>query len=96
MLPANADFEILLDAATLRHAHRHQLTHSADIQTLERIAMQNFLTQVVRQERVDVVSTVTKRHLRQVVGAETEEVRMLGDLISRQRQIGRASCRERV
>ena len=43
------------------------------------------MLQVVGQERVDVVAAVAERHLRQVVGAEAEEVGRLADLVGGQR-----------
>jgi hypothetical protein len=44
------------------------------------------LLQVIGQERVDVVAAVAERHLGQVVGAEAEEVGVLGDLVGGQRR----------
>jgi hypothetical protein len=44
--------------------------------------------EVVGQEGVDVVAAVAEGHLRQVVGAEAEEVGVLGDLVGGQRARG--------
>ena len=83
MLAADADLEIGLGLAALRDAQLDQATDATDIQRLERIRRQELLREVVAQERADVIAREAKGHLRQVVGAEAEEVRGLGDLVGR-------------
>jgi hypothetical protein len=52
------------------------------------------LLEVVGEEGVDVVAAEAEGHLRQVVGAEGEEVGDLGDLVGRERHAGsRSWCR---
>ena len=46
---------------------------------------QDFLLQIVGQEPVDVVAAVAEGHLRQVVGAEAEEIGGLGQFVGRHR-----------
>src|SRR6188508_2688816 len=81
MLAANAALELRLCRATFLDGHIDELTDTRRIERLERVAEQNLLPQIVRQERVDVVAAETERHLRQVVCAKTEEVGIFSDFV---------------
>ena len=52
-----------------------------DVDRRERILLEDLLVLVDPQELADVVAREAERHLRQVVGAEREELRFLRDLI---------------
>ena len=65
--------------------HLHELTDARRIQRLERIALQDLLLLVDAQELADVVAREAERHLRQVVGAEREELRFGRHLVRGQR-----------
>ena len=54
----------------------------AGVERLERVGLENLLVEVQRDEgALDVVAGVAKAHLREVVGAEGEEVGVLADLV---------------
>ena len=86
MLAADAELEVLASRAALLARHVDQLTDARRVERLERVDHQDFLRQVVGQEGIDVVAAEAERHLREVVGAEAEEVRLLGDFVGRQRR----------
>ena len=54
------------------------------VQGLEGVFLQYILFQVFRHERADIIAAESQCHLDQVVGAEAEEVCMLGDLVCSQ------------
>lgn len=72
--------------AAFDHTHLHEMPHTGGVQRHERIPWQQLLGKVVPRERVHVVAAQAKRHLRQIVGAETEEVRVRKDRIGTQRR----------
>src|SRR5690606_2852389 len=84
MLAANAALELLLDATSLLDSHLDQLANAVDVDRLERVDLQDVVPEVIGQERVDVVTAVPERHLRQVIRAKAEEVGERGDLVSGQ------------
>src|SRR5260221_10972300 len=63
---ADAALEILAGLAAELHGHRNQLADAARVERLERVALQDFLLDVLRQEAARVVAAVAKGHLRQV------------------------------
>src|SRR5258706_14874217 len=75
MLSADPAFDIRARRSTLLHRHVHQLTHAAGIDRLERIAVEDFFFEVVGQEAVGIIARIPKRHLRQIIRAEGEELR---------------------
>ena len=81
--------------AALLDADLDQLADAVDVDRLERIDRQDLFLQVRRHEALDVVAAEAERHLRQVVGAEAEELGLLGDLVGgRARPAAvRSSCR---
>lgn len=68
---------------TQRHAHFHELRHTG-INRSERIVGQQVLGQVLRDElALHVVAAEAEGGLGEIVGAEGEEVGLLGDLVGR-------------
>ena len=71
-------------------AQAHQLADAVGVDRLERVALQQPLLEVGgHHPALDVVAAEAERHLGQVVGAEGEEVGLLGDLAGPQRGPGR-------
>lgn len=68
--------------------HLHQLTHTDDVKAGKRIGFVDLVRIVCGQELAGVVAREAERHLREVVGAEAEELRFLGDLVRRERRAG--------
>jgi hypothetical protein len=81
MLAANADFEVGPRIAPFGYGHLHQLPHASLIEGGEGILLEDAKLEIGRQEVVDVVARDAVGGLRQVVGAEREELGFLGDLI---------------
>ena len=67
---------LLLRRTALLDTHLYELANAGRIKRLEGVARQNLFAEVIGQKRVDVVAAVAERHLREVVGAEAEEVGM--------------------
>ena len=63
------------------HAHRDERADALGVDRGERIAVEDLLVLVDPQELADVVSREPEGELREVVGAEREELRLLGDLV---------------
>ena len=85
--PCSPQIPILSLVFVLRpflNAHFNQLADTFLIERLERVNRDDLVLDVIGQETADVVAAVAERHLGQVVGAEAEEVGVLGDFISRQ------------
>ena len=61
--------------------HVDELPDAADVEALERVALEDFLGEVIGEEAVDVVAAEAEGHLRQVVGAEAEELGGLGHFV---------------
>src|SRR5262249_42674801 len=60
----------------------HELADSIAVERLERVAREDLVLEVVREElALGVVAREAERRLREVVGAEREEVGVLGDLV---------------
>src|SRR6185312_12207448 len=58
MFAADSALQIGAGLPAEAHGHVHQLAHAARIEALERIALQDFFLQVIRQEAVHVVAAV--------------------------------------
>ena len=88
MFPANAE----LDAVTLPPpafgGHFDQLAHAVDVEADEGVAGEDTLVDIGREEARGIVAADAQRRLRQVVGAEAEEFRLLRDLARHQRGAG--------
>ena len=63
------------------HADLHQRADAVVVDRLERIVRHDVVLAVVVDEAAVVVAAHAERGLRQVVGAEAEELGLLGDLI---------------
>ena len=66
--------------------HLHQLADADGIQTREGIGFVDLVRIVRGQELAGIVTREAERHLRQVVGAEAEELRFLGNIVRRERR----------
>src|SRR5207253_3378807 len=82
VLAANADLQLLLDAAPAHDADAHQVADAAAVERLERVAVEDPFFEVEGEELpLGVVAREAERRLCQVVRAAREEVRLLGDLV---------------
>ena len=85
MLAADTDGEVRVNLACCLGRHPHQSSHPTRIQRVERVAREYLRLDVVVQElALRVVPAERERHLRQVVRAEREELRLGGYLVRRQ------------
>jgi hypothetical protein len=76
MLTADTHFEVRTGCAAGFDAHLHQLAHAVAIDRLEGILGQDAAFHILQQEvTFGVIPADAKGHLRQVVGAEAEELR---------------------
>ena len=86
VLAAHAELEVGLGLAPEAGADAHELADAVGVDGLERVALQQALLQVGRHHpALDVVAGEPERHLGEVVGAEAEEVGLLGDLVGTDR-----------
>ena len=85
VLAADAELEglFLLEGDLAAHlaGEAHERTDAGRVDRLERILLEHPLLDVRGEERSDVVAAEAESHLREVVGAEAEEVGDLGDLV---------------
>jgi hypothetical protein len=87
VLAADAELERSLVAAALLDAHLDQLAHARLVEALERVDDGRISwARYSGRNAPDVVAAVAERQLRQVVGAEAEEVGDLGDLVGGDRR----------
>ena len=85
MLAADPQLEVGLRRAALVDRDLHQPGDRV-VERLERVEREDLVFDVLEQEAaLGVVLAVAERHLRQVVRAETEEVRLAGDLVGGKR-----------
>src|SRR5208283_1549131 len=85
MLAANAELDIGTRLAALLNRDLHQLADTHLVNRLKRVAFDNFQLLILRQERTAIIAAHAERRLRQIVGAEAEELRVLRDLVGAQR-----------
>ena len=77
MLATHTEFEFAFGFATSPGCDGHELTDTVLINGVERVALEQPGCQIRRhQSAFNIVTTKTKRHLGQVVGAKTKEVGM--------------------
>ena len=81
VLPADADVQLAVVGAAIVDSHAHQLAHAGLIQLGEGIVLEDLGIVVRAEELACVVAGEAEGHLGQVVGAEAEEVCVLGDLV---------------
>ena len=86
MFAAHTELEMLLHAAAALGTDAHELANAVLVDGLERVALQQTLLEVRgHHAALDVVTAEAERHLGEVVGTETEEVGLFGDLVRAQR-----------
>ena len=78
---ADAALEIFAGLAAELDSQLDQLTDAAGVERLERVALEDFLLHIFGKKAAGVVAAVTEGHLRQVVGAEAEELGGVGQFI---------------
>ena len=84
VLAADAQVQISAGLTAQLGGHLHQLAHASLVQLGEGIALVDLLVVVSAQELAGVVAGEAEGHLGQVVGAEGEELGLLGDLVGGQ------------
>src|SRR5262249_25688347 len=82
---ADAEFDSGPLLGPLFDGHLHELTHAALVDGAEGIILDDLQLGIRRQERTGIVRANTKRHLPEVVRAEAEQLRGLGDFVGCQR-----------
>jgi hypothetical protein len=82
MLAAYADLEPRLRLTAIPYGPLDQLAHALGIEHLEGIVGQQPQIDVLRQEAARIVAAEAEGGLREIVGAEREEVGLLGDLVA--------------
>src|SRR5450830_43169 len=88
VLAADAHLEVGPGAATPLDAHLHELADALLVEGRERVGRPDLLLlgEVEREKRTGVVAAHAEGHLREVVGAEAEELRHFGDLVGGERR----------
>src|SRR6266511_4589686 len=81
MLAADTDLQIRASRAAALGAHLHELADAFLVEYLEWVVLQQLALDIRRQEAPGIVAAQAKRRLRQVVGAEREELGLSGDLV---------------
>ena len=82
VLAADADLEARPARAPPFDRERHQAAHALHVEHLERVVLQDAALVVHRQELVlRILARERERRLRQVVGAEREELGDLGEVL---------------
>ena len=74
LFTTDTDLEVAVGLTTPLHTGLDQLANALLINGLERICCEDTLVEVVLQEAADVITAEAEGHLRQVVGAEGEEL----------------------
>ena len=90
VLAADADLKVRILQPSRIHPHLDQRPHSEKVYRSEGVIGKYALVDIRAEELAfGVVPAESKGHLGQVVGAEAEEIRLLGDLTGGQRGPGR-------
>ena len=85
MLPADTHFQIGPRCAPQSRRHLNEPADALAVEHLERVLRQDAPAHVLPQELgLGVVAAEGEGRLRQVVGAEAEKLRLLGDLVGRE------------
>ncbi|MPL94795.1 hypothetical protein SDC9_40953 [bioreactor metagenome] len=85
MLAADRNRHVGARALAPRGTDQQQLPHPLDVEDVERILGKDPLVDIGRHEAPGIVARQAIGHLRQVIGAEGQEMRVLGDLARPQR-----------
>ena len=83
---ADAAVQLGTSLTTKLDRHLHQLADADGIETGKRIGLVDLVRIVCGQELAGIVTREPERHLRQVVGAEAEEFRLLRDIVRGERR----------
>src|SRR5690606_1241280 len=83
VLTADAQLDVLARLTALLDRNAHEGTHTALVDRRERVLLDDLFLLVGREERARVVTRHAERRLREVVGAETEELGRLRNLVGR-------------
>ena len=81
VLAADAAVQLGAGLASQLDRHLHQLADADGVEAGEGIGLVDLVRIVCRQELAGVVTREAERHLREVVGTEAEELRLLGDVV---------------
>ena len=81
VLAADAHMDVGAGLMAQLDGHGHQLAHALLIQVGEGIGLVDLILVVIIQELARVVTGEAEGHLSQIVGAEGEELGLLGDLV---------------
>src|SRR5512133_1377649 len=85
VLAADAERDVGLGLAAQPGAHAQHLPHARGVDRLERRAVEDLQVDVAGEDlALDVVAAEAQRGLREVVGAEGEEVGLLGDPVGQE------------
>ncbi len=83
MFTADAHFEFGAGNASFADGVSHQLAHAVAVEGLERILDEDAFLNIGDEEvTLGIVAGITEGHLGEIVGAEGEELRLCGDMIS--------------
>src|SRR5579863_3336668 len=82
MFAADAYFQLRTRLPPAFDSDSHQFAHAVAIDRGKRILLQNPLRKIGGQNFVHIVAGEAKRGLREIVGAEREELGLFGDFIS--------------
>ena len=85
MLAADAHVHIGTDRAAQAHRHLHEFANAGAVKPRKRIVLKDAGIVIRIEEFACVVTAEAKRHLRQIVRAEAEELCLFGDLVGRER-----------
>ena len=86
MFAADAAVQLGTSLTTKLDRHLHQLADADGIETSKRIGLVDLVRIVCGQELAGIVTREPERHLRQVIGAEAEEFRLLRDIVRGERR----------
>lgn len=93
MFATDSDLEAGLLAPSLRNRFAHERPDAAAIEHLERVVLEDLLFEIARDERgLGVIAAVAEGRLREVVRSETEELRVVGDLIGNRARARQCRC----
>lgn len=81
VLPANAEFQVGFCGTAFLNGHFHKHADTFLIKSSERIGFEDAFFIIIAQKFAGVVAAETERHLRQVIGSETEEIGFFCDFV---------------
>src|ERR1700722_12361121 len=93
MLTTNTELQRVLGLPTLCRRDADHLADALYVDRDKRVLRQNPSLNVLRQELAGIITRQAEHGLRQVVGAEAEEIGDFGDLVGKQRGAGQLDHR---